>query len=142
MPKKPLVLCVDDQAPNLQVRTLMLQQFGCATLTATDHSSTLRVVSESNVDVVVIDYHLAHGENGEEIANDLRIMRPRLPLIMLTGDNQLPESAIASVNAVLIKGSSDPRALMDLIEQLVPDAELRTRKPMLVLDPNHGAKID
>lgn len=142
MPKKPLVLCVDDQATNLQVRTLMLQQFGCSTLSAVDHQSALRAATESDVDVVVIDYHLADGETGEEVAHDLRIVRPQLPLIMLTGDSRLPDSAVASVDAVLVKGSSNPGALMDLIEQLVPDAKLRARKPMLVLDPDNGAGSD
>jgi CheY-like chemotaxis protein len=142
MGRKPTVLCVDDQAPNLQIRTLMLQQFGCATFSASDHKSALRVVTESDVDVAVIDYHLANGENGEEVAHDIRALHPQLPLIMLTGENHLPASAVSSVDAVLIKGASNPRALLDLIERLIPGAELHARRPMLVVDPNSRANHD
>lgn len=138
MDKKPTVLCVDDQVPNLQIRIVMLQQFGCQALAAADHQSALRVVAESEVDLVVIDYHLGNDENGEEVAHDIRALRPQLPLIMLTGESQLPASAVCSVDAVLIKGTSNPRALLDLIEELLPGAELRERKPMLIFDPDFG----
>ncbi len=108
---------------------MMLEQFGCIVVTATDHRSALQRASETPIDLVVIDYHLARGETGEEIAHDLRVMFPQLPLIMLTGDWKLPQSAIDSVDAVLIKGMSDPRALLELIRKLLPKADLRTLAP-------------
>ena len=131
MSKKPTILCVDDQAGNLQIRALLLQQFGCATLTASDHRSALHAATEGTVDLAVIDYHLADGETGEDIARDLRVMHPRLPLIMLTGDSKLPQSTCELVDEVLIKGAGNPRALIDLIQKLLPDAELVPRKEML-----------
>ncbi|HEY1732582.1 MAG TPA: response regulator [Terriglobales bacterium] len=125
MSYKPTILCVDDQAGNLRIRATMLEQFGCTAVTATDHRSALQLTSEMPVDLVVIDYHLARGESGEQIARDLRVMFPRLPLIMLTGDWKPPQSAVDSVDAVLIKGMSDPHALLDLIRKLLPEAGLR-----------------
>jgi CheY-like chemotaxis protein len=129
---KPTVLCVDDQLPNLRIRTMLLEQFGCNTLVAEDHLSALRALDKNQVDLVIIDYHLAHGETGEEVARDIRIMHPHLPLIMLTGDNSIPESAAVMVDAVVIKGVSNPKALLDLVEKLVPDAALRPRRDMLI----------
>jgi len=107
---------------------MMLEQFGCIAVTATDHRSALQLTTETTVDLAVIDYHLAR-ETGEEIARDLRVMFPRLPLIMLTGDCKLPQSAVESVDAVFIKGISDPRALLDLIRVLLPEAGLRAPVP-------------
>ncbi len=129
MPKKPRILCVDDQVENLRVRAMLLEQFGCEVVEVRDHQSTLRHVTEDSrgIDLIVIDYHLAHGETGEEIARDVRVMRPKLPLIMLTGDSKLPDSAAQCVDAVLIKGASNPRALLELIEELVPGAQLKPR---------------
>jgi len=135
MPKKPTILCIDDLASNLRVRTALLEQFGCNTIAVADHQSALRTVADEQVDLLVIDYHLANNETGEDIARDVRVMRPEVPLIMLTGDSRLPESAIQSVDAVLIKGTSNPTALLDLIQKLLPDAALRPRRPMLVSDP-------
>jgi CheY-like chemotaxis protein len=139
MSKRPTVLCVDDQAPNLQIRTLLLQQFGCDTVATDDHASSMQALAENEVDVMVIDYHLADGETGEEIAREVRGLRPDLPLIMLTGDANLPESASGSVDAVLIKGMSNGTALLDLIEKLVPSAELRPRRHMLIASPKKCA---
>lgn len=138
MPNKPRVLCVDDRVENLRIRTMLLEQFGCETIAVEDHQSALRVVSETQVDLLVIDYHLADGHTGEEIARDVRVMRPDIPLIMLTGDARLPQSACDCVDAVLIKGTTNPGALLDLIEKLVPGAVLRPRRPMLVTERHKG----
>ena len=137
---KPTVLCVDDQVFNLNIRGMLLEQFGCVAIKATNHKEALRLATETPVDVAVIDFHLADGETGEEIARDLRVLQPGLPLIMLTGDSRLPQSACDVVDAVLIKGASNPTALLDLIEKLLPDAELRPRRPYLVSDPNPQEK--
>jgi len=137
---KPTVLCVDDQFPNLNVRTMLLEQFGCEAIGVGDQQSALRVVSERDIDVMIIDYHLANGETGEGLAHDVRVMWPAVKLIMLTGDNSLPDSARTCVDAVLIKGASNPTMLFDLIEELVPGAELRPRRAMLFEEPEHEAK--
>lgn len=127
MAAKPRILCIDDQPENVRIRAMLLEQFGCEVTTVADHHSTLQAVSRQRFDLLVIDYHLARGETGEEIARDIRVLRPDLPLIMLTGDSKLPDSAAESVDAVLIKGVSNPRALLDLVEKLVPGAKLRPR---------------
>jgi CheY-like chemotaxis protein len=125
--KRPRILCVDDQLENLRVRAMLLEQFGCEVVQVQDHQSALREITEGSIDLIVIDYHLAHGQTGEEIARDVRVMRPQLPLVMLTGDSKVPGSAAECVDAVLIKGASNPRALLELIEKLVPGAQLQPR---------------
>jgi hypothetical protein len=56
----------------------------------------------------------------------------------MTGDNSIPDDAAALVDEVLVKGVSDPGALLDLIAKLLPGAELRPRRPMLISKPNAG----
>ena len=112
---------------------MMLEQFGCIAVTATDHRSVLKAAAEKTPDLAVIDYHLANGENGEQLAHDLRALCPRVPLIMLTGDFKLPPSAADSVDAVLIKGAGGPSALLELIQELLPGA------PLLHVVPNEKA---
>jgi CheY-like chemotaxis protein len=138
MSGKPTILCVDDQPSNLQIRAMLLEQFGCRALTAADHQAALHTISEEEVDLAIIDYHLADGETGEEVVRDVRVVRPQMPLIMLTGDSKLPQSACDCVDEVLIKGASDPRALFELIEKLLPEAELLPRRAMLVSEPGNG----
>ncbi len=64
---KPRILCVDDQASNLQIRAMLLEQFGCSVVTACDHQGALRAITEGHLDLAIIDYHLAKGETGEQV---------------------------------------------------------------------------
>jgi CheY-like chemotaxis protein len=130
MAGKPTILCVDDRIDNARIRVMLLEQFGCAGLAVTDGTSALRVLKEQPIDLIIIDYHLV-GETGEDVARDVRVLWPKLPLIMLTGDSKLPESARASVDEVLIKGSN-PGMLLDAIRRLLPESEMKARRPMLV----------
>lgn len=132
MSRKPKILCVDDKIDNLRIRVMLLERFGCEAVIASDHNSALRACMEDRIDLAVIDYHLARGEMGDELAHDIRVMFPKLPLIMLTGDPQLPDSAAKTVDAVLVKGQCNPSALLDVIEQLLPDAMLASRPPVSV----------
>ena len=117
MGKKPTILCVDDMEERLRIRVLLLQQSGC---------ETLRTQSI----LALIDYHLANRETGEQVARDVRVLKPHIPLVMLTGDVHLPDHACQCVDAVLTKGSSSPAELLDIIQQLIPDAQLRPRRAM------------
>lgn len=134
MPGKPRILCVDDQEQNLTIRAMLLQQFGCDTIAVADHHSALRALTENEVDLMLIDYHLAGSATGEEIARDVRALRPKIPLVMLTGDAKLPESAVECVDAVLVKGQSSPRDLFEIIQKLLPQAPLKPMRPMLIPD--------
>jgi CheY-like chemotaxis protein len=127
MKGKPTILCVDDLEANLQIRVLLLQQFGCHTVTASDGNGAMRIAADEAIDLAVIDYHLANGETGEQLARNIRALKPNVPLIMLTGDMHLPDTACECVDAVLTKGLSSPAELLDLIQRLLPQAELHPR---------------
>ena len=137
--KKPRILCIDDMAENLKIRTMMLEQFGCETFSAEDYESAMQVVREQHPDLLLIDYHLAFGENGERIARDVRQSDADIPLVMLSGDPNLPKSAYDCVDAVIIKGTSDPKDLLETIDRLLPRGGLRPRREMLFTEPNSKA---
>jgi CheY-like chemotaxis protein len=114
------VLCVDDAQDSLKVRKQMLELAGCEVIAAHDAHSCLVSVTKDLPDLAVLDYHLSAGVDGEQLARDIRVLAPHLPLIMLTGDPFIPESAKRTVDVVLIKGSSKPVDLIAAIERLVP----------------------
>ncbi len=124
MPCRPRILCVDDREDGLAVRKRLLQQFGCDVLTASNAAESLLLISSQHVDLAIIDYHLI-GETGDSLAKQLRASRPELPLIMLSGDVNLPEAATVCVDAVFIKGISNPSDLLFMIQELLPDANIR-----------------
>jgi CheY-like chemotaxis protein len=97
--------------------------------------TAVRIATENPIDFALIDYHLANGETGEQVARDIRALKPFIPLVMLTGDVHLPDSASECVDAVLTKGTSSPADLLEIIQRLVPDAELRPLREMLIPKP-------
>ena len=139
MGAKPVILCVDDLPDNLRIRCMLLEQFGCQTVSASGRQSALQALEAGKVDLLLIDYHLAYGETGEEVARDARAMQPKLRMILLTGDAKFPESARNSVDEVLVKGQSGPSALLDAIQRLLPGFKLLPRRAMLIPDPKREA---
>jgi CheY-like chemotaxis protein len=132
------ILCLDDQPMALQVRKMLLEQFGCEVVTVLDAQSCLTAAAESYFDVALIDYHLGTSITGEDVARDMRVCSPGTALVMLTGDPKIPDSAREAVDAVLTKGSSSPEDLFFTIEELAPNCTLKPRRRPL--DPSSFPK--
>src|SRR5215469_16333327 len=90
---KPRILCLDDQPEILQAHKLLLEEFGCEVATVTDSSACLHLVVQESFDLVLLDYRLAEEMTGEDVARNIAVQFPKLPLVMLTGDSKLPQSA-------------------------------------------------
>lgn len=129
--KKPRILCLDDQRDNLRIRKLFLEQFGCEVVPVEEAQECLQLATHEQFDLAILDYHLAGGVTGEDVARDLRVAAPDLLLMMLSGDPRIPESAYECVDAVFLKGSATPTELLDVIRGLLPDCDLKpSRRPM------------
>jgi CheY-like chemotaxis protein len=117
--RRPQVLCVDDLPDHLQLRMELLRRLGCDAMQAHDHQSALRVAADRDIDLCITDYHLQNGETGEDIARDLRLLRPRAALILFTGDAEIARSVRKSFDAVLIKGQAGASTLRKLIKEFI-----------------------
>lgn len=133
MSSAPRILLIDDHRSNAEIRALLLRQFGCEAVVCTTSDAGLDELRANAFDLVLIDYHLASDETGDKLALHIRAEWPDLPLIMLTGDMKVPDSARACVDAVLIKGASSPADLWEAIQNLLPDGKkMRPRRPPAV----------
>lgn len=132
--KKPRILCLDDQQENLRLRKMFLEQFGCEVLTVEEAHECLQVATREPLDLAILDYHLRGTITGEDVAHDLRSLAPKLPLMILSGDPFIPQSARESVDAVFIKGSGSALELLDLIQGLLPECELKPRRKPISRD--------
>ena len=105
---KAVILCVDDEQNPLTLRKLVLQKAGYEVLTANSGKEALELAASRHVDLVLSD-HLMPGMHGTELAQQLKAEHPKLPVILISGVNELPAgSAIA--NAFVSK-SEGPDAL-------------------------------
>ena len=118
----PRILCVDDRVTSLEVRRALLMQMGYAVLIASDPPSALDILAKVAVDLVVLDYSFPGQMSGEELARVIRAKSPELPLIMLSGYPDLPETAKDSVDVLILKGAGPPTELVNAIASLLGEA--------------------
>ena len=97
-----IVLCIDDNEDLLECEKEFLETFGYTVLTAPNGGKGLELASVHPVDVVVVDY-LMPEMNGQEVAIEMRQLRPQAPIIMLSGVGDIPEQALKSVDAFIAK---------------------------------------
>jgi len=113
------ILCVDDRVTSLEVRRALLKQMGYEVLIASDPAGALAIFDDTRIDLVLLDYSFPGQMSGDELARQLRARKPDVPLIMLSGYPDLPATVAGSVDALLLKGSSQPSDLLNAIQRLL-----------------------
>ena len=86
----------------LECEKAFLETFGYTVLTAPSGSKGLELASIHSVDVVIVDYFMPE-MNGQEVAIEIRRIRPQAPIIMLSGAVDVPEQALKLVDAFIAK---------------------------------------
>lgn len=97
-----IILCIDDSQDMLECEKELLESFGYTVLTAPSGGKGLELASVFSIDVVLVDYFMPT-MNGQEVAIELRRLRPRASIIMLSGAKDVPEQALRSVDAFIPK---------------------------------------
>jgi CheY-like chemotaxis protein len=116
-PPKKIVLCVEDEKAQLKMRKMLLESAGFQVLEAQSARSAMEAFRSSHVDAVVMDYWLS-GQNGTALAEEMKMMRPRIPIVMLSGFASLPgEEAI--VDSWLRKAEVEPEDLIHELTRLI-----------------------
>jgi len=101
-PKRAVLLCIDDSEDVLECEKSFLESFGYTVLTAASGDKGLELASTHSVDVVIVDYFMPE-MNGEEVAMEMRRVRPLAPIILLTGAVDVPDQALSLVDALVPK---------------------------------------
>lgn len=89
---KAVILCVDDEPNSLVLRKLVLQMAGYEVVTASSASLALDVLTSRKVDLVLSD-QLMPGQTGTELARQIKNRWPSLPVILISGVNEIPADA-------------------------------------------------
>lgn len=102
--KAPTILCVDDSADFLRMVEVLLARRGFRVLTATSGQRALKIFQRSRCSVAILDY-LMPGMKGGELAQRLRAMNPKLPIILHTGYDDIEDPLLNNVDCTVPKGS-------------------------------------
>jgi len=107
------VLCIHCDPEQLT----LLKEKGYGLVTATNGSDGLRLLKTQPVDAVVLEYYLGRW-NGAVVAEEIRHMRPHLPIVMVADPQALPHGALESVDT-LVDESAGPHFLWAAVHFLL-----------------------
>ena len=121
--RKKLVLCIDDDRKTLHARRFVLEAAGYDVVTASSGRTGLRLLERRAVQLVILDYRMPE-MNGEAVAREIRRTHPHVPILMLSGQIDVPKRASSAVDAFVAKGQP-PTVLLG---QLTALAARQTRE--------------
>jgi CheY-like chemotaxis protein len=101
------LLCIHRDPTQLN----LLKDKGYGLITATTGSDGLRLLMSQSVDAIVLEYHLGLLD-GAVVADEIKQVRPLLPIVMLVDYVELPQGALKSVD-VLVAKSDGPHSFGD-----------------------------
>ena len=94
----PTLLCIHRDPTELR----SLQENGYELVTATNGHDGLRLFASLPVDAIVLDYHLGLLD-GTLVANEIKRLRPTIPIVMVADNLELPDGALNSVDALVTR---------------------------------------
>jgi CheY-like chemotaxis protein len=114
-------LVVDDVADVTEMLAVVLTHAGYSVVTAASAPAALKAARERQFDVIISDIGMPE-MNGYQLAREMRLLPgyETVPMVAVTGYSMFDDkqrSTNAGFNAHMTK-PIDPRALLDLIEQL------------------------
>jgi CheY-like chemotaxis protein len=92
VPGSITILCVDDEETPRTLRKLILQKQGYQVVTAASGDEALELLNRANIDLVLSD-QMMPGMTGTELTKSVKAMRPAMPVILISGVNEIPEDA-------------------------------------------------
>lgn len=116
------LLLVDDEPSLISLLVLVFETEGFRVLSALSGAAGIETFARAPVDVVVLDF-LMPGLDGGQVAEQMRALRPEVPIVMLSACLTVPDSARERVDAFVEKGAGT-EALLNAVKKV-----LRRSKP-------------
>ena len=130
MASNSTVLCIHRDPAQLSLS----HEHGYELLTATNGREGLRLFASQPVDAIVLDYHLGLLD-GLVVANEIKRVRPAIPIVMLADNLDFPDGALRSIDALVTRsdGAHFLWATVHFVMSVKPtqarEQKLRTRAP-------------
>jgi len=88
----------------------LLERRGYAVLTAASARRGLQIAAVCAVAAVIVDYHMPE-MNGHEVATEIKRLKPEIPIVMVSSEDEIPEHALKVVDAFVSKNEAPSRLL-------------------------------
>ena len=114
--RKARVLLVDDEVAFTRNLSILLTRRGYETTAANDGESALRIIEDSDFDVVLLDLKMP-GIDGIETLKRIKHKKPHMEVIILTGHGSV-DSAIEGVGHGAFDYAMKPFDINDLNDRI------------------------
>jgi|ERR1700691_285687 CheY-like chemotaxis protein len=113
---KPVILCVDDEEIPRTLRKLVLEKKGYEVVAARSGKEALELLATRHFDLVLTD-QMMPGMEGTELTRQIKSAAPDLPVVIISGVNELPiDAALADRFVSKLEG---PEALFSGIAEVL-----------------------
>ncbi len=119
------ILVVDDDRSILTILSMRLESAGYEVITVTNGKEAKKAVKENSVDLAIIDQKLEN-ENGIELMQEIHLIVPKLPVIILTAYGTI-DSAVEAIKKgayTYITKPFDPKNLLMHIDKALESRRL------------------
>lgn len=114
------LLVIDNEESILHSMAALLGQWGCEVVTAVDAATAVRELDGRVPEVILVDYHLDHGETGCTALKELRKHFGQVPAVMITADRSDEcRRALQSIGVLLLNKPVKPGKLRAVLSQLL-----------------------
>jgi CheY-like chemotaxis protein len=96
------ILCIDDDRGTLDYHRALLERSGYSVLTASSARRGLEIARTKEITLVLVDYHMPE-MTGDEVANAIKHLKPRVPVVMVSSDDEIPAAALGMVDGFVSK---------------------------------------
>jgi CheY-like chemotaxis protein len=117
------ILCVDDEDLPRTLRKLILEKQGYQVITATSGEEALRLLDRGGIHLVLTD-QLMPGMVGTELTKLVKSTKPGMPVILISGVNEIPPDAIFADRFISKVGG--PELLFDTVAEVLASYAART----------------
>jgi len=114
------VLIVDDDPSHLEIYTLLMKQAGFEPVAALVQFVGVDLPQNEPIRLVLLDYRLNSLKTSAEIAQEVRILYPAAPIVVLSDLWSLPADVEPFVDAFVRKG--EPAKLIETVSRLIPSS--------------------
>jgi len=122
----PIVLCIDDRQPVLNLRKAHLESLGYRVQIASSSYSAMKILEEMSLAAVLLEYK-SEGIDAEAVALHIKQRFPNLPIVLLSAYSEMPERVLWLVDEYVMK-SELPERLVGIMEEAThPDWVARSR---------------
>lgn len=133
-----VILCVDDEEIPRTLRAMVLTRQGFTVLSAASAAQALELLEQHHVDIVLTD-QMMPVMVGTELTKIVRALRPQLPIIIVSGVNEIPDDAIFADR--FVSKVEGPEALFRNITEVLAHYRSDVASPIASLKNGNSTSI-